>query len=769
MPDYKTLCLSLVKAETEEEIIQILKKTGHWDNESDWHFVGDNENNFSTIGNQQSRADAALVEKIINSVDAVLLREAYRKNIDPKGSDAPKSTQDAVEKLFEVKEGKLGNLSSSKRSELAKNIRLIATGSQTKPNYIIADLGEGQGPEAMPGTFLSLNSSNKLRIPFVQGKFNMGGTGSLQFCGRHNLQLILTKRDPNIVNGSKNDWGFTLIRREDPRQGVKSSVFKYLRPSGQIPSFSANTLNILPGEYPNPYAEPMQFGSFIKLYNFDLRGLKTNVKFDLYYRLSSLLPSIALPVTMYERRKGYRANNYEAILSGLNVRLDEDKSNNLEDGFPSSSEINIEGEKMLVSVYAFKKGKRENYTKNDGVLFTNNGQTHGFIGKSFFETRTVDMSYLSDSILVFVDCSQVSGRTREDLFMNSRDRLREGPVLAQIKKEVGKIINSHPGLRTLRENRRRDELNKNLADSKPLAETLEKIIQQSPSLASLFSLGTRINSPFNLTGVRTEAEEFHGKKYPTYFKPTNGVKTGSISRPVNHDFRVAFETDAENEYFIRDENPGELKVYIEDQEANDYSFNLWNGKANITLEFPKNTQSGQKVKYQIVVDGEGLTSPFKHKFIVNATEFVDRPSHPGGPRPKPPSDERGQERERPSSLALPTITEIHKEEWDEHGFNQYSALEIKTFEGKYDFFVNADNSYLLNEIKINPRMEPEITRVRFINALVLVSLALLNRHERIKSELDSNESSESVFDQIAGVTEALAPIICPMIDKLGSI
>ena len=27
-------------------------------------------------------------------------------------------------------------------------------------------------------TFLSLNKNNKLRIPFVQGKFNMGGTGA---------------------------------------------------------------------------------------------------------------------------------------------------------------------------------------------------------------------------------------------------------------------------------------------------------------------------------------------------------------------------------------------------------------------------------------------------------------------------------------------------------------------------------------------------------------------------------------------------------------
>jgi len=499
--DNKSLCLALIKAETEEDVVKILHSQGYWNDDSVWHDFGDNENNFSTIGNQQSRADTALVEKIINSVDAVLLKEALRRNIDPESNSAPQGTPQALQTFFGIREGKLTNVSSSARSDLAKNIMLIATGSKSNPNYAIADLGEGQTPEMMPKTFLSLNSSNKLRIPFVQGKFNMGGTGSLQFCGVNNLQLIITRKDPALVQDPNlsNDWGFTIIRREDPKKGVRSSVFKYLYPSEKILSFSAHSINLLPGEYPEPYEKPMEYGSYIKLfdYRFGQKALKTNIQFDLYNRLSSLLPSIALPVTMYERRAGYKGHSFETILSGLRVRIDEDKLGNIEDGFPASSEISVFGEKMSVSIYAFKKGKREKYTKNDGILFTYNGQTHGFINKSFFEKKPVDMSYLSDSILVFIDCSQISGRAREDLFMNSRDRLREGSLLVAIEKEVAKILSSHPGLRTLSESRRRDELNKNLADSKPLAETLERIIKQSPALSSLFNIGARISNPFN--------------------------------------------------------------------------------------------------------------------------------------------------------------------------------------------------------------------------------------------------------------------------------
>ena len=75
---------------------------------------------------------------------------------------------------------------------------MVATGKKTKQRYSIIDKGEGQNPSRMADTFLSLNDSNKLRIPFVQGKFNMGSTGALQFCGENNIQLLISKRDPKI-------------------------------------------------------------------------------------------------------------------------------------------------------------------------------------------------------------------------------------------------------------------------------------------------------------------------------------------------------------------------------------------------------------------------------------------------------------------------------------------------------------------------------------------------------------------------------------------
>jgi hypothetical protein len=434
----KDLCLSLAIADTEEEVIKILKGAGYWDGPNIWRYYGDLENNFATIGNQQSKPDAALVEKIINSVDAVLMRECLRQCIDPEGKEAPSSINEALDMYFGIYRGRLSNLTARERTKIAENIMLIATGKKSDPSYVIINKGEGQTPKKIPETFLSLTQSNKLRVPFVQGKFNMGGTGALQFCGRHNLHLIISKRDPQIAKFEKDEtkdyWGFTIVRRENPEKGMKNSVFKYLAPDGKILMFKAESLPLLPGDYPVACINPLEWGSFLKLYNYQLTGLKTLVIFDFYNKLSLYLPNIALPVRMYERREGYIGHSLEATLSGLGVRLDEDKRENLEPGFPSSSNIKVMGQEMKISIYAFKKGRREKYSKDEGIIFIVNGQAHGFLSKSFFGRKSVEMSYLDDSILVLVDCTEFDGRYKEDLFMNSRDRPREGELRSKIER-----------------------------------------------------------------------------------------------------------------------------------------------------------------------------------------------------------------------------------------------------------------------------------------------------------------------------------------------
>ena len=103
---------------------------------------------------------------------------------------------------------------------MAQGITLCATGTKPILNLTISDCGEGQTPRKIPITILSLSKSNKMYIPFVQGQFNQGGTGALRFCGTHNLQLVISRRNPKLLGPDPDEedsrWGFTVVRRERP-------------------------------------------------------------------------------------------------------------------------------------------------------------------------------------------------------------------------------------------------------------------------------------------------------------------------------------------------------------------------------------------------------------------------------------------------------------------------------------------------------------------------------------------------------------------------
>ena len=148
-----------------------------------------------TIGNQSSTAEGALVEKLVNSVDAVLMGECWASGIEPNSSEAPRSIKHAVALYFgdgsrPETQGDLSNWPNKKLRKVANLITLAATGKKTNPSITVVDAGEGQTPNSLPPTILSLDKKNKIDIHFVQGKFNMGGTGALRFCGENNLQLV---------------------------------------------------------------------------------------------------------------------------------------------------------------------------------------------------------------------------------------------------------------------------------------------------------------------------------------------------------------------------------------------------------------------------------------------------------------------------------------------------------------------------------------------------------------------------------------------------
>lgn len=701
----KDLALQLARMEKESDVVDFLKSLGYWDDYRYWRSFGDNDNNFSTIGNQQSKPDAALVEKIINSVDAILMKECMIRGIDMTSSDAPSSMTEALKQFFGISEGQISNLDTKTRNKMSEDIILAATGSAYHMNLTIVDRGEGQTPAKMPDTILSVSKNNKLRVPFVQGKFNMGGTGVLPFCGENRFQLVISKRCPDIPNLDDDitydQWSVTIVRREPAREGRRSSMFTYLtNPDGSLMSFIADVLPIIPSPRGINYLD-MTYGAYFKLFNYALQGYKSNVLFDFNYRMSMLMPELAHPVRIRECRENYRGHSFETTLSGLQTRLDDDRSNNIEDGFPSSEAFNIDGQDIRCSIYVFKKGKAKNYRETEGILFTVNGQTHASASESFF--NKVNLSYLADSLLVLVDCSDIDVSHREDMFMNSRDRLRNGKFVKEVEDRIKDILKDHPGLKRLQNERRAAAVQERLSDDRPLQDVLQNILKKSPVLSKILLAGARLTTPFNVTPSVGEGVEFRGKKHPSFFTLKGKLKDGMLKKciPVNHDFRVQFETDAANDYFVRPSEKGTLHIKMDGINHPDLvkHLGLFNGTATLTVRMPEDAQVGDIHVFQTEIADDYITQTFENEFQLIVSKPMDYSGGGAGERTPPEDEKKRGVRRNPSEAAMPNIEEKYRADWEQFGMDKNSALVVFSTDEGSDYYLNMDNQYLWAELK----------------------------------------------------------------------
>jgi hypothetical protein len=797
--DSKTLCLRLLKAESEDEVTSILQETGYLNDTSAWSPLGGSEGNLSIVNNQQAHPVASLVEKLVNSIDAVLIDECERKGITPSSHDAPKSMNEASEKLFNVPKGLLQNLSAAERTKLAERISLIATGASDQPCYTIVDSGEGQSPARFPTTLCSLPTrgpSYKSRIRFVQGIYNMGGSGVLPFCGTKHYQLIISKRDPKLLRDQADDsidsWGFTLVRREFPVGEGRYSTYKYLAPNGRVLSFNADELPIMPGAYPIAHEQPLRWGTCIKLFNYNLqpKALASAAILDLYFELSLQLFSMALPLRVYERRQFFTSHTYERTLSGMSVRI-EQLQNVVEDNYPAGGKLVIPtlGE-LNVWICAFKrevtrKSERRKHwfgAADKAILFVVNGQAHGYLQSSFFRRDRINLNYLAKDLLVVLDCSNIPAEKRENLFMASRERLRDSPEKQTLVAKLEEYIGDHAGLKELNQRRWQEEIQSRIGDDKPLQEILDKLIKASPSLATLFSSGDKLLEPKRFEWLQVKTN-YRGKRFPTFFRLEGELEEGLVkSVPHNKSCLVRFETDAENNYFSRQNDPG--LINLSDNEIKE-SVSLWNGCATLRLK-PAKMQVGDVVNVNVEVSDSSRSEPLKSMLKLKILE--DAPKKKQGEKgitkgPEKEGRRKKYEEGEDQGLQLPRIHEIHETAWSARDppFDGYTGLELlRSPKGDWDAYVNMDNQFLITEIQASQGEDPKLLKQQFKYGLVLIAVAMLHYHkERSKklqnqdqngqaNELNGEEQAE-MLKRIRDTSCGVSMVILPIIKSLGKV
>ena len=329
----RALLEALLEAQAEEEVHARLSEAGMLDDRH-WQPYGGDSNNSGTFANQQASPRGALVEKIVNSIDAVLMAKAFESNDLPDGSP-PASMSEAAQRYFGVREGRLAEVPAGERRALARRtVQVVLSGARSpdRPTITIVDQGEGQEPRQFPNTLVSLSKDNKLRIPFVQGKFNMGSTGAVRFCGPlYNYQLILSRRHV-AAPGEDTRWGLTVVRRHWA-EGDRAPQYQYLAPEGEILSIESRTLPVwarADGEWTD-----LEYGTLVRLYEYDIEE-RTTANFDFSRMLNRRLYRLPVPVQVVERRDFRRQSN-EEVVPGLGTLLEEDAVSQLSRASPQGT------------------------------------------------------------------------------------------------------------------------------------------------------------------------------------------------------------------------------------------------------------------------------------------------------------------------------------------------------------------------------------------------------------------------------------------------
>ncbi len=390
----------------------------------------------------------------------------------------------------------------------------------------------------------------------------------------------------------------------------------------------------------------------------------------------------------------------------------------------------------------------------------------------FFTRKGINFSYVSDSLLARVDCSKIDQWAHEELFMNTREALADSEFRRKVEAALQKQVGENSALKEFNHQRRAEKIKEKVKDDKTLEDVIKSVMKKSPALSALFLTGERLTDL--VASVPSGSQpEFEGQEFPTYFRfrKLGTGETKDRNCEEGREVRLSFETDAENNYFGRPKEKGGYVILLVDDEGNEtvvqnHSMSLHNGSATLRLDLP-DAKAGNLVKLKVLVTDNSRLEPFTNQANITVIPFVDRESIPGKRR-EAPSKKSGNETMMPSGLTLPHVQWVEREEWDEHGFDKYSALKvIQAEEGSdaknraFDFYINSENIYFLKELERAKGTE-SLLREQFKVGMVLVGLALIH-------EAGKGKDGDEIAELVAYSTRAISMMLIPMINFLGDL
>lgn len=612
----REICRQILDAESEAAVQKIIETVPEMREPRNWRPLDGRETNFNVTSNQASDGGKALTELMTNMVDAVLTKHALKEGIDPKGKAAPQTMHEAVDILIKkLRGGKLTNLDPNDpwlRSFSQSNLVIGVTGAKSKrsglPCYTFVDNGEGQYPEKFESTFLSLSTGNKKDIPFVQGKYNMGSSGVLGYCGRKWFKLIVSRR-----YDVKKPWGFTLMRK---RPGGGMPVAEYLvLPDGGIPSFDEDALYpFVKGDGKRYDGVHLATGTVIKLYDYQIGSRFSSGFRGSREALNENLVETILPFRILDfrwpsdpKRGGDRAEGIDSrgfcgmefllLRSHRENDIDEEEEG---EGEGEGDEGEAAGDRSIavatikteelgeISISAIKlKRELPGWLKysNNRVFHAVNGQvqfkqTRGYLSQS------CGLPALKNRVVVIVDASGLTFEAHNEVWKGDREHVRDTIVGERYKETVTAAIKESKALKALQEQVAKEELEQ--AAKTQSNDLFQKLVNADPNLAVLLAdRDPVIKLPSAGAGEKGPGAgegQFEGKYHPTYLRFDENFKKNGLSVPINRTRLAIARTDAENGYMQRADNKGAMLIAPSPYKHFGLRAHLHDGRLMIYLE-----------------------------------------------------------------------------------------------------------------------------------------------------------------------------------------
>jgi hypothetical protein len=671
-------CFKLIEAESEAAVQKIVDGSSEMRDGKNWCPLDNRETNFNITSNQASDGGKALTELMTNMVDAVLMKHAYKKGIDPKGPKAPRTMYEAVDKLIKnMQGGKLVNLDPADpwlREFALKNLVIGITGAKNKkeglPCYTFVDNGEGQRPSDFKKTFLSLSEGNKRSIPFVQGKYNMGSSGVLGYCGRRWFKLIISRR-----YDKEGEWGWTLMRRR-PSDGMPVAEY-FVLPNGSIPSFEEDVIYPFHKGTGDRYdGLHLATGTVIKLYDYQVgarflsfRGAREALNENL---VETILPFRLLDFRQKpdKKRGGDRAEGIDPrpfygmeflLLNSHNeggnevAEESEDEDSADEEDIAAEQKLSVGAIKhpdlgdVTITAIALKR-EVPSWLKN-----TNNRVFHAVNGQvQFKQTRgyLTDCGYpaLKDRVVVIVDASQLSFAAHNDVWKGDREHIRNTIVGEIYREQVTTAIRESEALKAFQMKVAREELDRAKTDEGN--DLFQKLVDADRNLATLLTDQDpviRLPSGGGKDGSSSGSGQFEDGKYsPTYLKIDERSKATPVDIPINRSRPVGGRTDAENGYFSRADNTGRLLVSENLSTRFGIRPHLFDGRLTIFINpIESVVKVGDVFPVRVELQDSAMALPVGDEFTVRIVDEEAPQKKPKKPsKPAPPDPKGGDKSEK---------------------------------------------------------------------------------------------------------------------------